>query len=174
LAGLLCCHVLSIFFRMDLTVFCGMFKVSDIFYNQTQICTSPQLCPWPIWRAPWSSWCRLLSAIADSGAFQNRWWGDVTLRLHTGALYLTNYVTSEGNWQQQILFRGSWCRKFTYAWLESLNLVFQPLHKYSFGMSVRTSTLCMTQVIFPAIVYKQIISLKSPYNNYSGSEVYKH
>ena len=30
----------------------------------------------------------------------------VTLRLHTGGLYLTNYVTSEGNWLHQILFRG--------------------------------------------------------------------
>jgi hypothetical protein len=26
----------------------------------TLICTSPQLCPWPVWRAPWCSWCRLL------------------------------------------------------------------------------------------------------------------
>ncbi|CDQ99354.1 unnamed protein product, partial [Oncorhynchus mykiss] len=48
--------------------------------------------------------------------------------------------------------------------LESLKLIFQPLHKflvtnYSFGKSVRTSTLCMTQVIFPTIVYIQIISL---------------
>ena len=30
----------------------------------------------------------------------------VTLRLHTGGLYLTNYVTSEGIWLHQILFRG--------------------------------------------------------------------
>jgi hypothetical protein len=30
----------------------------------------------------------------------------VTLRLHTVGLYLTNYVTSEGNWLHQILFRG--------------------------------------------------------------------
>jgi hypothetical protein len=30
----------------------------------------------------------------------------VTLRLHTGGLYLTNYMTSEGNWLHQILFRG--------------------------------------------------------------------
>ena len=29
----------------------------------------------------------------------------MTLRLHTGGLYLTNYVTSEGNWLHQILFR---------------------------------------------------------------------
>jgi hypothetical protein len=29
----------------------------------------------------------------------------VTLRIHTGGLYLTNYVTSEGNWLHQILFR---------------------------------------------------------------------
>ena len=30
----------------------------------------------------------------------------VNLRLYTGGLYLTNYVTSEGNWLHQILFRG--------------------------------------------------------------------
>ena len=33
------------------------------------------------------------------------------------------------------------------------------LLNYSFGKSVRTSTLCTTQVIFPTIVYRQIISL---------------
>ena len=33
------------------------------------------------------------------------------------------------------------------------------LTNYSFGKSVRTSTLCTTQVIFPTIVYRQIISL---------------
>ena len=30
----------------------------------------------------------------------------MTLRLHTGGLYLTNYLTSEGYWLHQILFRG--------------------------------------------------------------------
>ena len=30
---------------------------------------------------------------------------------------------------------------------------------FSFDKLVRTSTLCMTQVIFPTIVYRQIISL---------------
>ena len=30
----------------------------------------------------------------------------VTLRLHTGGLYLINYVSSEGNWLHQTLFRG--------------------------------------------------------------------
>ena len=30
----------------------------------------------------------------------------VTFRLHTGGLYLTNYVTSEDHWLHQILFRG--------------------------------------------------------------------
>ena len=33
------------------------------------------------------------------------------------------------------------------------------LTNYSFVKSVRTSTLCMTQVIFPTIVYREIISL---------------
>ena len=47
--------------------------------------------------------------------------------------------------------------------LESLKLVFNHstnvlLTNYSFGKSIRTSTLCMTQVIFPTIVYGQIIS----------------
>jgi hypothetical protein len=32
----------------------------DMFYIPTLICTSPDLCPWPVWRAHWSSWCRLL------------------------------------------------------------------------------------------------------------------
>jgi hypothetical protein len=49
-------------------------------------------------------------------------------------------------------------------WLESLKLVFHHsihflLTNYSFGKSIRTSTLCMTQVILPTIVYRQIISL---------------
>ena len=49
--------------------------------------------------------------------------------------------------------------------LESLKLVFlKPLHKclitnYSFDKLVRTSTLCMVQVICPTIVYRQITSL---------------
>ena len=51
--------------------------------------------------------------------------------------------------------------------LVSLKLVFKPLHTFlvnkkvnnKFGKSVRTSTLCMTQVIFPTIDYRQIISL---------------
>ena len=39
-----------------------------------------------------------------------------------------------------------------------LNLHFL-LTNYSFGKSVRTSTLCMIQVVFSTIVYRQIISL---------------
>jgi hypothetical protein len=49
---------------MDLMLLGGMYKVSDIFYNSTLICTCPQLCSWPVWRAPWSSWCRLLGGTA--------------------------------------------------------------------------------------------------------------
>ena len=58
--------------------------------------------------------------------------------------------------------------------LESLKLVFQPLHKCIVNKLVRTSTLCMTQVIFSKIVYRQIISLisLSLYHNSSWSEVY--
>ena len=60
--------------------------------------------------------------------------------------------------------------------LKSLKLIFQPLHKclvniYSYGKWVRTASLCRTQVIFPTVVYRQIISL---YHNWSGSEVYIH
>jgi hypothetical protein len=49
--------------------------------------------------------------------------------------------------------------------LESLKLVFQPLHvhvlftNYGFGKSVRTSTVCITQVIVPTIVSRHIILL---------------
>jgi hypothetical protein len=32
-------------------------------------------------------------------------WDHVTLRLHTGGFYFIKYVTSEGNWLHQILFR---------------------------------------------------------------------
>ena len=55
-----------------------------------------------------------------------------------------------------------------YSWslhtlrLESLKLVFQPLKfpvNNSSGNSVRTSTLWMTHIIFPRIVYRQIIAL---------------
>ena len=58
--------------------------------------------------------CPLLSGVADSGAIQNRciytvfkYWDHVidhvTFRLHTGELYLTNNVTSEGSLLHQIL-----------------------------------------------------------------------
>ena len=58
--------------------------------------------------------------------------------------------------------------------LESLKLVFQPLHKflvnYSFGKSVRTSTLCMTHGIFPNFFYRQIISLYLTVSNPVGQK----
>ena len=92
---------------------CGMFKVSDIFlepnpdlYFSTTLsltCLESSL----VFMVPLDWWCPLLSGVADSGDFQNRCtWDHVTLRLHTGGLYLTNYVTSEYNWLHQILFRG--------------------------------------------------------------------
>ena len=63
--------------------------------------------------------------------------------------------------------------------LESLKLVFNHstnflLTNYSFGESVRTSNLCLAQVIFPTIVYRQIISLVIHNHNSSGSEAYMH
>ena len=80
----------------------------------TLICTSLQLCPLTclessfVFMLPLAWWCPLLSGVADSGAFQNicKYWDHVTLWMHTCGLYLTNYVTSEGNWLHLILFRG--------------------------------------------------------------------
>ena len=68
-----CCGAIFFpFLITDLKVPRGKFRVSFFFfYNPTLICTSPQLCPWPVWSAPWSSWHSLLGG-ADSGAFQNR------------------------------------------------------------------------------------------------------
>ena len=59
------------FFVMDLMVLRGMFKDTDIFYNPTLICTSPQLLPWSVCRAPWSSWCRLLGVAPCLVVLQN-------------------------------------------------------------------------------------------------------
>ena len=69
--GLLWCHILTIFLIMDLMVPCGLFNFYLFFYP-TLICTSPQCCPWPVWRAPWSSWCHMLSGVAESGAVRKR------------------------------------------------------------------------------------------------------
>ena len=93
---------------------CSKFLI--FFYNSIMICTSPQLCPWPVWRAPWSSWRRLLDGahclmvLQTLGPFRTGvyciYWDHVTLRLHKGGFYWTNYVTSEGNWLHQTLLRG--------------------------------------------------------------------
>jgi hypothetical protein len=97
-------------------VLCGMFKVLDIFYNPTLICTFPQLCRWPVLRASWSWWWRLLGGDPCLVVLQTPFRGIseqvyiyqdhvtdlVTVRLHTGGLYLTNYVTSEDIWLHQI------------------------------------------------------------------------
>jgi hypothetical protein len=58
----------------------------------------------------------------------------------------------------------TWSRMFTYTKVAVINLFFNHstnflLTNYSFCKSVRTSTWCMTQVIFPIIVNRQIISL---------------
>lgn len=65
--GCPCCYVVPtpFFFLFsfevrDLIVLCGRFITADIFNDLTLSCTSPQLCPWPVWRAPWSLWCYLL------------------------------------------------------------------------------------------------------------------
>ena len=100
------------FLIMDLIVLCSKFQI--FFYNPSLICTSPQLCPWPVWREPWSSWFSLLGGVPCLVVLQTLgpfitfvyiYWGHVTLRLHTVWLYLTHYVTSEDNWLHQILFR---------------------------------------------------------------------
>ena len=54
----------------------------------------------------------------------------------------------------------SWSWKFTYIQVGVINnSTHFLLRNYSFGKSVKTSTLCMTQAIFPTTVYRQIISL---------------
>ena len=51
------------FLKNDLMVLRGMLKVYDFILNPTLIGTSPQLCSGPVWRAPRSSWCRLLGGV---------------------------------------------------------------------------------------------------------------
>ena len=64
----------------------------------------------------------------------------VTLRLHTGGLYLTNYVTSEGNWLHQILFRGFIAKGVnTYAHTTFLCFVFVFLKQVLFKISLHQS-----------------------------------
>ena len=63
--------------------------------------------------------------------------------------------------QLQVSYR--WRRKFAYTYVGVINLFFNHstnvlLTNYSFGRSVRTSTLCMTQVIFKQL-FREIISL---------------
>jgi hypothetical protein len=72
----------------------------------------------------------------------------VTLRLHTGGLYLTNDVTSEGNWLHQILFRGFMAKGVnTYACTTfTFDLFFQILQNklfLNFTSSIWT-ILCMS------------------------------
>jgi hypothetical protein len=56
---------------------------------------------------PLSLWCCRLWGLSEQVyIYWDHMTDHVTLRLHTGGLYLTNYVTSEGNWLHQILFRG--------------------------------------------------------------------
>ena len=58
--------------------------------------------------------------------------------------------------------------------LESLKLIFQPLHKFlvnKLKFWQVGQVIYFVQVIFPTIVYRHIISL---YHNSSGSEVYIH
>lgn len=63
----------SHFLIMDLMVLHWIFKVFHyffFFYNLTFICTSPELCPWPVCRAPWSSWGCLLGGPPCLMVFQ--------------------------------------------------------------------------------------------------------
>ena len=55
----------------------------------------------------------------------------VTLRLHTGELYLTNYVTSEDNWLHQILFRGLHAPLFHFLFFEIFSTPLVVAHKVS-------------------------------------------
>jgi hypothetical protein len=62
---------------------------------------------------PLAWWCPLLMVLQTLGPFRTGVYTEIMWqimwhlhRLHTGGLYLTNYVTSEGNWLHQVLFRG--------------------------------------------------------------------
>ena len=88
----------------------------DLYFSTTLSLTCLESSLFFIVTLAW--WCLLLSVVADSGAFQNRckyteimWQTMWNLRLHTGGHYLTNYVTSEGNWLHQMLFRGFIAKK---------------------------------------------------------------
>ena len=75
----------------------GIMKDLDIFFI-TQ--------PWLARRAPWSSWCDAsgLAVLQPLGPFRKGVFistDHVTIRLHTGGLHFTNYVTFEGNWLHQ-------------------------------------------------------------------------
>ena len=61
-----------------------------------------------------------------------------------------------GNWELHLCQSIMACPSHTWFFNHATNVL---LRNYSFGKSVRTSTLCMTQVIFPKIVYIQINSL---------------
>ena len=62
--------------------------------------------------------------------------------------------------------------------LESLKLVFQPLHifssNYHFGKSVKTSTFCMTSNVSNNCLQTDYFTYNPLYHNSSGSEVYIH
>ena len=117
----------------------GCSKFLIFFYNPTLICTSLQLCPWPVWRAPWSSWCRLLggapclvvplawwwpllSGVADSGAFQNRciyteimWLLKVIgcTRSYLGASYQSGWINMHTRFSVFNVFETSYFFHFT-------------------------------------------------------------
>ena len=128
-----------------------------------------------------------LSLPPDKGKWLG--WRKSNIKL-SYALYCNSYYLSEINLANLPLKAIHTCKKpcihtvevgsLHTLRLESLKLIFQPLHKFivnklSFWQSVMTSPLCMTQVIFQTIVYRQIISLyNSLYHISSGSEVYIH
>ena len=70
-------------------------------------------------------WCPLLSGVTNSEQVYI-YWDHVTLKLHTGGLYLSNYVTYEGNWLHQILFRGFIAKGVNTSVHTTFQLVFFP------------------------------------------------
>ena len=82
----------------------------------------------------------------------------MTLRLHTGGLCLTSYVTSEGNWVHQILFRGFVANGLnTYTRTTFAFCIFKIFFETSYFFKFHTTN-------FDCFVY--VHSMKSPKNQF--------
>ena len=83
LASLLWYDVLSIWRWWLWWCSIGSSKVWIFLYDPTLACTFQHLCPWLVWRAPWSSWCdaSCLVVLQPLGPFRK------------GVFILTDHVT---------------------------------------------------------------------------------